>query len=286
MANGPAKRAKRTGFLIGEENTLVNEFQFNPYQLEDSNAVKLDTRVLTGQSEPDVLWVSTEPKVFTWELFIDRTVESLGGGQFDEGAFKSNRSEDAIMTIASSTLNFASQYLNPIRSKISSIQGYVNRIVPIQYKANFKRSDYNPSYNIDPNDAGFYENVGVLAELDKLLETVKPKSYGKGGGALLADFNYDRRVFKLADELTENTSTFTPAPVVTFVYGNIWKQGYIQSLNYRMSVFNQILVPQRLEVTIALQVIREGFLAEINNLGIDYYDEQTFGDGPNVNSIA
>lgn len=251
-------RAKKYAYFCDSEGDNIVDFQFNPANLPLSEGQEYNDKVTTGSYEPDVLWVSAKTQRFNIDMFIDRTYESAGGNSVNDSFVPNKNPFQGLTNLAFGTVEASATFNNGNRIVTGLRNAFRKENKEDALEARFVKSDYRAGNNVNSGD--FDANVGVLGELKKLLFYVGPK-----------DVNSIPRADVSNDFLTINANTkviqysgarkyFTPPPMVQFFYGNIWREGFIENIEYNLSVPNRDLVPQRLEATLQFLVVRGGFL--------------------------
>ncbi len=242
-------KALRKGFITDLKGNNVIEFQFNPTEFEFQESNVFNERNLTGREDTDTLWVSGSPEKFTMELFIDRSIESRGNMTSSTDISGLVGSPDPMA--GNATAQYGRYVFDKARNVINEVKG-----IKREFDGNnIVFSDYNPSPHININDEGFDDDIGVWNEYNKFRKYLKPEGWRQA----------DLRQIQANNGNAIIDRQFIPPPVAILYFGDLWVQGYMETLNPRFSVMNRMLVPQRMEITFSMTVQNKGILSPVNN---------------------
>lgn len=265
MAYSTTPRANKKAFFSDLSGGHIIEFQFTPEQVEFTEGGKFIDREQVGHYFNDSMWISGKESPFEVQLFIDRTAESY----LVEG------NSDPFEQIKRHPNRFA-KYANV--DIVNFVKGIANgrsssAFAPIPGRAVGVRK---PSvYSSSPDFAQNKENAnGVLGDVEALMYFVRPK-----GLDLNKQVSQEQQeLYRTPDSKTEvrtvhiqdfKQTRFTPPPKVRFYYGNIWREGYIEEVQYTLSILNSEMIPQRMDAKIQMRCSRWGYLNAINPTLID-----------------
>jgi len=239
----PANR--KIAYFCDEKGENMFQFMFAPHTLRFVESQEFNQRVLTGSDEADVLWVSGRPKSFPLNIFVDRTPESGGSNQHLD-LWENKKSAFQLMP------SFQQRIRSILAETKAAFKGRDTQF-------NFVPSDLNVSPHYEQNTTA-NEKFGVGPDLERLLYFNRQK------GATASSV-----VVRNAQDINTNISQynkknpklkFVAPPICRFFYGNIWREGYIDNVDYTLSAPNSELICRRLEATLDFIWVRGGTLQE------------------------
>jgi hypothetical protein len=244
------KTAKR-GFFTDSKGEMLIEFQFNPEKLPIQESASISSRNLTGRDDSDLLWVSGASDTLTIDLFVDRTTET-------RTSRKSGVSQLDVIGNSNPFAGFGAG-LGGTSSTVRGVENVVNFLRGKQNTYTEPESlatDYVVNPHLDPQDMGYNENVGVYAEYNKFRAFIKPTDYTPP-----LTFTKDS-VYQVvgASRISMTARTFVPPPVAILFFGDMWVEGYFETLRPIFQVFNKGLIPMRMELSVTMAVHQIGFL--------------------------
>ena len=248
------KRAVGRAYFSDTEGGNIVDFQFAPAQLQMFEGNRFSDRISIGEYHTDYLWLSGKPNNFQLKFFVDRTLESMGVWT-GEDPF-ANMSLNRRRTNPRFT-NFDA--VNMVRGLLKGDLGSSGFYTSLKRKGSVREGNplvpSNYSINPDFRQDTYSEDVGVYADLERLMYFIRPK------GFKLANIRLNTDGTMRMNEFEQNR--FTPPPKVRFYYGNMWREGYFEQIKYDLSVMNSRLVPRRLDADIEFICTRWGYLTGI-----------------------
>jgi hypothetical protein len=239
-------RATKRAYLTDINGDNVVNFQFAPASLTFSEGNTFHERLKTGAYYAEYTWISGVRRAFTLEMFIDRTLQSFSGPEFNQDIASEVRRIPAIFP--QFTAFQSSAYVNAIRRA----KGRRAEVPTVPMTSHSKSPEFAQN-NLN-------EEKGVYPDLHKLLYYIRPSvltqstGFFENTGTIEFDSNANNR--------------FTPPPRCRFFQGNQWKEGFISQVEYELSAMNRELVPRRLIANFTFLVEREGILVDLG----DAYD--------------
>lgn len=261
MAYSPTPRANKKAFFSDLSGGHIVEFQFTPEEMKFTEGGKFIEKDMVGHYFNDSMWVSGKASPFDVRMFIDRTAES----------YMVDGDSDPFEQIKRHPNRFA-KYGN--LDIVNFVRGIAKGRSSSAFIPDFNKKQVaqtKPSaYSSSPDFAQNPDNTkGVLPDLEALLYYVRPlgldlsKQVSQDTTSLHSsgDGKTEVKTIKIKDF---QQTRFTPPPKVRFFYGDIWREGYIEEVNYTLSILNRDMIPQRLDADIRMICSRWGYLSAID----------------------
>lgn len=244
-------------------------FQFSPDVLRFSESSNFYHEMVSGRYDVPSHWISGRPQMFPLRLFIDRTGES----RVNEAPSNSlNDYEQGFLSGAGiGGTGLYSGILQGVRSAASRL-----RRTGGDYE--FELSSYDMSPHFKKRSADDDEQIGVYKDLENLLKLMRPKGYPA--------FNSVQTPVGSIEFTEQDLIQFQPPEKLRFFHGALWKEGYIVSLDYELSVMNGSLIPRRMDANLMFLAERSGIIAETAKIPDEEYlniitdPEDTIGNQP------
>ena len=244
-------RATKGAYFSDTNGGNIVDFQFSPESLEFTEGGRFEDRILTGQYHTDYIWISGQPTKQEIKMWVDRTDESFNNVDKTEDPFS-----DLVRFPKASIPKYANFDI------VNFLKGVKNGITDLTKNGLSKKTDdtantvdrsvysVNPAFSQDVTSA----NRGVFYDVELLSYFIRPK------GFKLSSATDTNGIIKITD-FPQNR--FTPPPKCRFFYGNYWAEGYIQEVDYKLTVMNENLVPLRMEADIIFLTTKWGYLNDL-----------------------
>lgn len=246
-----SNRATKGAYLCDLQGGHIVDFQFSPETLEFNEGGRFNDRIITGRHDTDYIWISGQPTRQNIKMWVDRTLES--NTQLDQ-------TSDPYSSITKLPKSAIPRYAD--FDVVNFINGVKNGLVDLYSKARgikdvTEQTSLEPStYAVSPNfnQATSNDSKGVFYDVELLAYFLRPEGYE------LAKATNTNGVISIDDV---KQTRFIPPPKCRYFYGNYWAEGYIQEVEYKLSVMNDNLVPMRMEADIVFLRTKWGYLNEL-----------------------
>jgi hypothetical protein len=246
-----AEKALTHAYFSDVSGKVVIDFQFSPASLTFVENSKVVEETVVGHYGNDLLWIGGNVSDIKLHIFLDRTEESLVG-----------QKSDAL----NRTIKTPNVFVAPFQSSV--ILEAIKNVLGMSSRPGIndpERSSYDPAPHFaqNPNNT-----TGVLGDVAKFQYFMRPEGYKNSviiveGGA--------NKSSKDEDTLTNpNDALFSMPPLIRFYHGEIWVEGYLSVFNYKLTVMDKQLIPNRLEADINIKVHRFGTFRTVTFVREDF----------------